>query len=139
MKKSFLLFLSIVMLSCNNNGADKTGAAENDLDAARMFIRAALDGRYNDARNLMLPDSTNDNRMDVTERTYAHMSRLDQRNYKDANINIHDTRVVNDSTTIVIYSNSFRNKTDSVKVVRRGGKWLVDFKYTFEGTLNHGQ
>jgi hypothetical protein len=138
MKKIFILSLAFLALACNNNDPE-SGEPENDLDAASMFIRAALDGRYDDARRMMIPDSINENRMDVTERTYSHFSRLYKRSYKDANINIHDTKKINDSTTVVIYSNSFRNKTDSVKVVRRNGKWLVDFKYTFEGTLNHGE
>lgn len=140
MNKCFLLFLALLpMISCNNSNDQKTGQAESDLDAASMFIRAALDGKYDEARQMMLPDSTNQNRMDITERSYSHMSRADQRSYRESTIHIFDTRKVNDSTTVVIYSNSFRNKQDSVKVIRRDGKWMVDFKYTFEGTLNHGQ
>jgi len=38
---------------------------------------------------------------------------------------------VNDSTSIVIYSNSFKNNPDTLKVIKTGGKWLVDFKYLY--------
>jgi hypothetical protein len=31
----------------------------------------------------------------------------------------------------VIYSNSFKNNRDTLKVIRQEGKWRVDFDYLF--------
>jgi hypothetical protein len=59
------------------------------------------------------------------------MNADDKRGYREASINMHDVRQVNDSTTIVNYSNSFMKKNDSLRVVRSDGQWLVDFKYSF--------
>ncbi len=39
---------------------------------------------------------------------------------------------LNDSTTVVIYSNSFKNNWDTLKAVRQKGQWLVDFNYLFD-------
>jgi len=133
MKTCLAILLTFIIISCTNNSADS--APENDLDAARMFIRDALDGKFKEARQLMVADSVNDNRMTDTERTYEHMSQDTKRNYRESSITIYDTRKLNDSTSIVVYSNTFKNVKDSVKVVRKNGQWLVDLKYTFEKTI----
>jgi hypothetical protein len=137
MKRVLLSFLFLQFFcACNN---DNDAKAESDLDAARMFIRYALDGKYYQARQLMLPDSVNEHRMQDTERTYQHTPLNIKTGYRNATIQIYDTREVNDSTRIVTYSNSFMNKKDSLKVVRVGGKWLVDLKFTFKEVLPNEQ
>lgn len=134
MKRFLFFFLCIFLISCTNNNQEK--APENDLDAARMFIRDALDGKFKEARQLMVADSINESRMNDTERTYEEkMSEDTKRSYRESSITIYDTRKLNDSTSIVVYSNTFKNMRDSVKVVRKSGQWLIDLKYTFEKTL----
>lgn len=137
MKK--FLFLSLLLSSifaCSNNDAgDEDGKPENDVDAARMFIREALDGNYKKARNLVLPDTSNVQLLENLERAYLHNNNAsEQRGYREASIRIHDTRKINDSTSVVVYSNSFKNKKDSVKTVKVGKEWLVDLKYSFPQT-----
>jgi len=132
MKKLLSGFLVLFFLcACNNNDETTSTKPENDLDAARMFIRDALDGRFEKARQLMVRDSVNDETMDVTERTYEHMSQANRVGYHNASIQIHNTREVNDSTRIITYSNSFKNQKDSLKLVRVNNQWLVDLKFTF--------
>jgi hypothetical protein len=133
MKRCLVILLSCFLFSCTNSNNES--APENDLDAARMFIRDALDGKFREARQLMISDTINENRMADTERTYEKMSKDTKRNYRESSITIYDTRKINDSTSIVVYSNTFKNMKDSVKVIRKGGQWLVDLKYTFEKTI----
>jgi hypothetical protein len=109
---------------------------ENDLDAARTFIKDALDGKFEQARQIMLRDSTNDQTMDVIERNYEHMPQSDRIGYRNASIQIYNTREVNDSTRIVTYSNSFKNQKDSLKLIRMNDQWLVDLKFTFQQHSN---
>jgi len=124
----FLLFFA----ACNNNKQEEIVAAENDLDAARNFIRAALDGEYDKARNYMLKDSLNVQLLNTFEDNYkSSMSRNDKQSYKESSIRIPGVRKVDDSTSIVSYSNSYKNQVDSLKVVRVNDQWLVDFKYSF--------
>jgi hypothetical protein len=133
MKKLLTGFLSLLLLcACNNSEQQSSGEPENDLDAARMFIRNALDGKFEQAKQLMLRDSTNDETMDVTERNYERMSQENRVGYRNASIQIYNTRDVNDSTRIVTYSNSFKNQKDSLKLVRVDGQWLIDLKFTFQ-------
>lgn len=131
------LFLQF-FCACNNND-DTANKPESDLDAARMFIRDALDGKFSRARQLMVTDSTNEHRMDDTERNYEHMSEADKVGYRNSTIQFHNTREVNDSTRIVAYSNSYKNKIDSLKLVRTNGQWLVDLKFTFQDRLPNEQ
>ena len=127
---SFLsAILTVYLIACNNSG--QTSKAENDIDAARNFIRAALDGKFDIARNYMLQDSSNMQYLDAVERNYVKMDPVTKSNYLSSSITIHLVNPVNDSTTIVIYSNSFKNDHDTLKVLQTNNSWLVDLKYLF--------
>lgn len=137
MRKTFFCGLALFLLwSCQSGDSDdSSGTPENDVDAARMFIRSALDGNYKRAKTLVIPDSANVQLLDNLERAYLHNSdATEQRGYRESSIRIHDTRKLNDSASIVVFSNSFKNKKDSVKATRINGAWLVDLKYSFPQT-----
>jgi DTW domain-containing protein YfiP len=130
------LALFLVFNSCNNDKEDKKEVtSENDVDAARNFIRSALDGNWREARRFMLQDSTNTQLLDTYENNYqVHMNKEDKRGYREASITLYDTREVNDSVAIINYSNSFKKQKDSLRVVRIDGTWMVDLKYSFPQT-----
>jgi hypothetical protein len=132
MKRLLFPLIAIpVLFSCN--ARDKSNdIPENNIDAARLFIRSALDGRFSEARNYMLADSQNVNYMDVVERSYQKMDQPTKDSYRSASIRIQGVNAINDSVTIVIYSNSFKNNPDTLRVVRINEKWLVDFKYLYQ-------
>lgn len=114
---------------------DSSGAPESDVDAARMFIRSALNGNYKRAKILVVPDSANVQLLDNLERAYLHNSDVsEQRGYREATIRVFDTRKINDSNSVVVYSNTFKNKKDSVKATKVGDNWLIDLKYSFPQT-----
>ena len=126
------ILLLVILISCNNDGEKNAPpTSENDMDAARNFIRAALDRKWNDARRFMLQDSSNLEILNSFEDFYQHEDREERRNYREASITTYDSRKVNDSTTIVNYSNSYKKKRDSIRIVRVNGQWLVDLKYSF--------
>ena len=105
------------------------------MDAARNFIRAALDGRWTDARKFMLQDSINLQVLEIAETNYqTHMSSEDKRGYRESNPTFYDSRMIGDSVTIINYSNSYMKKRDSLKVIRANGQWLVDLKFSFPQT-----
>ena len=122
---SFLLFC---LYACNED--KKEPASENDVDAVRNFIQAALEGNYEKAKTFMLSDSVSMERMGNIER--VNLSPDEKRGLASASINVHDISRRNDSTTIVIYSNSFKNNWDTLKAVKVKGQWLVDFNYLFD-------
>lgn len=127
-----LFIITVTIVSCKDkNNSDAT--SENNIDAARNFIRAALDGKFDEARTYMLTDSINTNYMDVAERSYQNADKPVKDGYRTSSIRIYSPVTdVNDSTSIIIYSNSFKNDPDTLRVMKVKGKWLVDLKYLYE-------
>ncbi len=136
MKRTILFASVMLMLFSSCKDTDRTPTSEqpsSDIDAAREFIRAALDGDYTKAKTFVVNDSLNQQDIEASERLYKErMSAEDKAKYRGASIHIHETRQINDSASIIYYSNTFRNQKDSLKVIKQDGKWLVDFKYIFK-------
>lgn len=133
MKRIVLYFLLVPFFyACNNSGSpiETSSESENDLDAARMFIENALDGKWEEAKRFLVQDSTNVQLLSTAEAKYSALDREEKRSYREAEPRFHGTRKVSDSITIVNYSNSYMNKKDSLKVVRVNGQWLIDLKYS---------
>ena len=61
----------LICYACNNEEGKKPEQGENDVDAARLLIRAALDGRWKEAKNYILQDSANLQDLDVSEQSYT--------------------------------------------------------------------
>ena len=133
-------FLLLFLYGCNNAGKDTATTSENDIDAARNFIRAALDGDYEKGKKLLLSDSTNYQFYEEYEKSHSKLNNEEKNKYRDASINVHAVTPVNDSTTIIIFSNSYKNDHDTLKMVKTSGQWLIDLKYLFNhdmDTLQH--
>ncbi|HEX2847059.1 MAG TPA: hypothetical protein VHN59_10960 [Chitinophagaceae bacterium] len=132
MKKTILsgyVLLLAGLLACKNAEEVKS---ENAIDAARNFIQSALNGEFDKASQYMVDDSLNRQDLHLMERLSKNLTSEEKQKYKEASIRIHETRLVNDSATVIYYSNSYKNKRDSLKVVNQDGQWLVDFKYIFK-------
>ncbi len=127
------LFLQF-FCACSENERDRsdtTTTSENDADAARNFIRSVLDGKLETARAMLVNDSLNIQLFDAYERIYnSRTSSRDKRGYRESSINIYSVRPENDSTSIISYSNSYKKRVDSLKVIRENGEWKVDLKYS---------
>ena len=136
MKKLFPLVLLLVIVFTGCDESDRNidgGIPENEEDAARIFIRAALDGDFDKARTLVLKDSLNLEDLDVSERYYKErMSAEEKSQYRGASIHIHEKKNLDSTTSIVYFSNTYRKQKDSLKVVRQNDRWLIDFKYIFK-------
>ena len=130
MKMLTSLLIALLLFSCNSEEGNHSTTSENDTDAARNFIRAAMDGKWDEARSYMIQDSTNLQLLDRAESMYQGKEREVKRSYRESNIRFYDTRKINDSVTVINYSNTYKNQKDSLKVVRTGGQWLIDLKYS---------
>jgi len=105
--------------------------AENALDAGREFIKASLEGNRNRAYFYMLKDSVNENLLDRWEESFRKLPRDDREAFRNANIWIRSQEDLNDSVSIIHFSNSYKNQPQVLKVLKNDSEWLVDFKYTF--------
>ena len=137
MQKKMLCLSSLVLvlLACNSDDRGAaSGTSDSDIDAARNFIQAALVGDFQRAKTFMINDSLNQEDLNAIQRLNERLTKEEKEKYQEASIRIHQNRKVNDSTSVIYYSNSYRNKTDSLKVIKARGQWLVDFKYIFHKT-----
>ena len=132
---SFTIVFLLLLGSCNDpSNESEIVKPENGMDAAGKFIRAALDGDYRKAKTLLVKDSTNQQMIDIYEWNYNNkMTPEDKKAYKNASIRfLKETHPVNDSVTIVHFSNSYKDKNDSLKVIKTNGQWYIDLNFTFQ-------
>lgn len=133
MKKYFsLLLIALTLFACNSK---KDAAPQTATDAGRAFIRASLDGDFKTAEPLLLNDTVNHQLFDSYKDFYSKLPEDKKKNYKEASYNINKMEEINDSTTIINYSNSYMNKPMEIKLVRVNKTWQVDFTYTYSGNL----
>ncbi len=122
-----ILSLCIVIFSCNNRDAKRPTTA---TETGTEFIRATLDGNFKAAETLLLDDAQNKSMFESYKNYYERRSSQEKQAYKKASYNINTLTDVNDTTTIINYSNSYMKQPMNIKVVRRNNEWGIDFKYT---------
>ncbi|MEO6537574.1 MAG: hypothetical protein ABIT07_13055 [Ferruginibacter sp.] len=131
MKNSIFLVIALgLFLSCNSNERKHPQTA---LDTGRDFIRASLNGDFKNAELLILKDTQNLQLFESYKTFYSRLPADKKKNYKEASYNINKYQDVDDSTSIINYSNSFMNKPMEIKLVKINNLWGVDFKYTYSG------
>ncbi len=126
-----LAALLLLAVGCTNTENKNILEGSNDIDAGRKFVRAALDGKFDQAQQFLLADTLNLNYLEVAARSYDKLSNADKENYKGASILIHESKSLNDSTSLLIFSNSFKNDRDTLRVVRKGNRWMVDLSFLY--------
>lgn len=133
MRSIFIILFTCCIISSGCTGNEDYQKPDDPLEAGREFIRFALDGDMRKAKVFILPDGANERLFENIEKKYAAESQQEKDNYKDASIIINKSQSLNDSTTIINYSNSFKRENSEIKLVKINGEWWVDFKYTFTG------
>lgn len=132
MKKFTWIIACFVLLSCNNTQNERPTDA---IETGRVFIRASLDGDFKTAEKLLYKDSLNVQFFDSYKTLFTRLSPDKKKRYKESNYNINKYEDINDSTTIINYSNSYMNRPMEIKVIKVHGDWWVDFKYVSSGNL----
>lgn len=128
-----------IFFSCNNPST----SPETDIETASVFIQDIWKLEFNKAEKLLLKDETNNQVFSRFEQYFNARPKEELEKYKNATFIINDTKQLNDSVSIINYSNNFNKaeKTD-LKLVRKNGQWLVDIKYTIpqtDSTNNSGK
>ncbi|UAY51142.1 hypothetical protein [Ferruginibacter albus] len=128
MKKYIIpFFAALFILSCSSKKERPTTA----LDTGRAFIRATLDGDFDEAKTLLYSaDTGNVQLFDLYKMQYERSSGADKNSYKSADIIVNTYNDLNDSTAIINYANSYKKTPLEIKVIKKSGLWQVDFKHT---------
>lgn len=132
--KYLIVSLLVLLMACGQKPNTYT-TAENALDAGREFIDACLKGDFTKAKWYMIKDSTNLGHLERAETKYRTYDKEGRQQLRTASINISEVSDIDTATSIIYYSNSFDQQPLKVKVVKQQGKWLVDFKFTFNPNL----
>ena len=133
--KKILIYLFFVMAIFSCNQPEGFKEAEDPLDAGREFVRAVLDGDYEKA-SLYIENNPEDK--ELFQRYQLYMKKQPQKEkllLKSSSIIINKVEKLNDSISIVNFSNSHSMKPMDLKIILRENKWRVDFSYTFSGNL----
>ena len=134
MKLTFLLSLifCLAISSCNN----EKKSTNTDIEVARVFIKDILESNFKDAETFVLKEETNQQFFELFKKEFESKSKAELESFKNADIIINEISPLNDSVSIINYSNSFKkDKSNKLKMVRINGQWMVDLKYTFSGNL----
>ncbi len=124
-----LILLLTTLFSCTQPEGFKE--PEDSIDAGREFVRAVLDGDYEKA-NLYIIENEEDKALFERYKTYTKKQpREEKLQLKSASIIINKVEKINDSTSIINFSNSYSMTPMDLKVMLSNKKWRVDFSYTF--------
>jgi hypothetical protein len=125
------LLAALLFISSGCSGPEGHKEPEDALDAAREFVRAVLDGDYARAELHLLDE---DDKVIFGRYKQFRNARPDteRRQLKSATIIINSVEAQSDSVTMVNYANSLSREPTELRVVKRNGRWLVDFSHTFE-------
>jgi hypothetical protein len=132
---NMLKYCSFILIFLLGSCAQKYPAATTPLEGAREFIDGYLKGDFTKAQAYMINDDENQKDLLKIKRDYNAKSEEQKHDYAAASIIINEDAALNDTMHIINYSNSYDKIARKVKVIQRDGKWLVDFKYTFDGNL----
>lgn len=133
MNRILIAFTLFIISSCNNSSGYKK--PESALDAGREFIQYSLKGKFETAKKYMYQDNENNYWLQQVILQYNKTSEEEKSNLQKASIHIAEVADVSDSVTVINYSNSYKKSATKVKVIKKNGEWMVDFKYTFSGNL----
>ena len=131
------LFIAVVVLVTLSSCNDKKKNPNTDIDVARAFIKDILENNYKDAKTFVLNEDANNQYFDLSKKEFEGKSKEELKLYKNADIIINEIKNLNDTVTIVNFSNTYKKSIkNEVKVVKVNGQWLVDLKHTFQQAIN---
>ena len=123
MKKT-VFFVLILLIGCGENLQEYT-KAENALDAGREFINACLIGDFAKAAFFSDSRAGKNLKLQEIERKYRLKDKEERQQYRTASINIREVKELNDSITLIYFSNSVDKVSDSLAVVKQKDNWRV--------------
>ncbi|HQR94924.1 MAG TPA: hypothetical protein PLZ97_16340, partial [Sediminibacterium sp.] len=120
----------VFAISCSNKQVPLL-PAENAFDAGREFIDANLKGNFQKAAFYMVADEKNKQFLAIAEKDYRQKDKEGRQELRTASINLEKVEDLDQSQSIIYFSNSFDKKPQKIKVIKTNQGWLVDYKFSF--------
>ena len=121
-----LIWITAILLIACNGKEQNYRKADDALDAGREYINACLQGDFSKAAFYTLPNDKNSAVLKVLEKTYREKDKEGRQQFRTASININEVKELTDSSTQIIYSNSFDKQPHTLYVLKQKNTWLVD-------------
>ena len=115
----------LLLMTCNGKEQNYR-KAEDALDAGREYINACLQGDFSKAAFYTLPNDKNTFILKDLEKTYREKDKEGRQQFRTASININEVKELTDSSTQIMYSNSFDKQPHILYVLKQKNTWLVD-------------
>ena len=116
---------AILLISCS--GKDQYyRKADDALDAGREYINACLQGDFSKAAFYTLPNDKNKAVLKELEKNYREKDKEGRQQFRTASININEVKELTDSSTLIMFSNSFDKQPHTLYVLKQNNTWLVD-------------
>lgn len=125
-----LVFITAILLTACNGKQQDYHKAENAIDAGREYIQSCLQGDFSKAGFYLLPNEKNTQLLKEIEKSYREKDKEGRQQFRLASININEVTDINQTTTIIKYSNSFDKLPHTIQVVKQKEAWLVDLTNT---------
>jgi hypothetical protein len=130
-QRFFLGILFLVLLSACGGSEDARPSSAQET--GQQFISSSLKGDFKKAESLLLNEVENKTLFQTYRRFYDRMSEQQRKGYQSASFEIESWQDLNDSTSVIRYTNDFMHQPTELRLVRKDGQWWVDFRYTSTG------
>ena len=121
-----LIWITAILLIACNGKEQNYRKAEDALDAGREYINACLQGDFSKAAFYTLSNNKNKAILKDLEKIYREKDKEGRQQFRTASININEVKELTDSSTQIIYSNSFDKQPHTLYVLKQKNTWLVD-------------
>ena len=121
-----LIWITAILLIACNGKEQNYRKADDALDAGREYINACLQGDFSKAAFYTLPNNKNKAILKDLEKIYREKDKEGRQQFRTASININEVKELTDSSTQIIYSNSFDKQPHTLYVLKQKNTWLVD-------------
>ncbi len=124
--KILLFFCIPILFACSSGKQQDYTKAEDALDAGREYIQSCLQGDFSKAAFYVVPNDQNKNILEQLEKVYREKDKEGRQQFRLASINIIEVAEIDQTHTMIRFSNSFEKRIDTVEVFKKNDTWLVN-------------
>lgn len=124
-----------LLLSCSVKQTEDSKRPDTALETGTLFIQNILKGNFDQCTPLILEENNNLLLFEKYKTYYNKKPDTWKKQLQSSGYIINKYLDLNDSTTIINFSNSGLSKPMEIKVVLRDHQWWVDYQYTYSGNL----
>ena len=129
------LLLALLQISCFNKQKEDSKRPDTALETGTLFIQNSLQGNFNQCAPLILKENDNLHLFGEFKNYYNKKPENWKKEIRSSGYIINKYLDLNDSTTIINYSNPKLSRPMEIKVVLKDHQWWIDYKYTYSGNL----